>query len=416
MQRGARTVPSATSPEAAIAPGGHDQEPAGLPAETLADPSSGEAEGPPGDEEAITVPGQRAVPASALEAGGAPVPCTGDADPSAADPAPSVPVPSAPADDRSTSPSQRAVTTFDLGAVARSPGPGGAALAETRAEPAPDTGQRPDVVDTRGSCEQRPGAAPPTPAVADDRTTAPNQRAVTAFDIGTVNGRLANRPAVPQPWTAGAEPIPLRLERAGVTVPSGEHALPSDDVQPEPGEDTPEPPRQAWVSRLEDPARHERMLSRRRMLVRSGTALFAAGAFLHAWGRRPLAAPRGRFRPGAFEPGAWRTLARAFEAVLDDEAAAGSAARQADLLYARLGEAARREIEQGLVSLEFWPGGVLDCRRFCRLDRAGAREVLERWRTSPVEARRRTAATLQRLARYAWAAQAADGPAGPGLR
>ena len=145
-------------------------------------------------------------------------------------------------------------------------------------------------------------------------------------------------------------------------------------------------------------------------MARSAAVVLAAGVGLHAWGRRPMPEGDLGYRPSMFEDSEFRTLFRAFEALLGDREAASQAASQADLVYARLAPGARDDLVADLALLELGPRGPLDARRFSRLAPDQGRAVLEGWRTSRLDSRRRIHGDLSRLARQCWATH----PANPG--
>lgn len=283
-----------------------------------------------------------------------------------------------------TLPGQRAVTAFDLGGDQHEVShPGDRDLPSVRSAtsiPAIVTPEEPDA----------------------DISTSPSQRAVTAFDLGDSDHALKMPAPPPAPWTPTAESIAVRLEKAGV-VTTGDHALPEDDVEGGGEDDAPELVKPVYVKQTDPDEEQERAISRRRFIARAGAAVLAAGVGLHAWGRRPMPGGDLGYRPSVFEDGSFRTLFRAFEALLGGEEDAARAASQADLHFARYGAGPRDALVADLSLLELGPRGLLDSRRFSRLDPERAAAVLERWRTSPVQARRRVHADLTRLARHCWA-------------
>ena len=291
-----------------------------------------------------------------------------------------------------TQPGQRAVTSFDVGGrqhFVSVPGDrDGPGLESATSIPAIGVPEGPD----------------------SDISTSPNQRAITAFDLGASDHALKMPVAKPAPWTEQAEPIPLRLERAGLAAATGDHALPDDedDGGGEREDDADAPPelvKPIYLDQTDPDERAAKAISRRRFVARGAAVLVAAGVGMHAWGRRPMSEGDLGYRPAVFEDSDFRTLFRAFEALLGDREAASQAASRVDLLYARLSPAARAELVDDLGLLELGPRHVLDGRRFSRLGPDRARAVLDGWRTSSLGSRRRIHADLQRLARFCWATQ-----------
>jgi len=314
-------------------------------------------------------------------------------DPAAPEPATSAPEPPGaddlpPGDDEDeeedliTMPGQRAVTAFDLGGerheVSR---PGDQDL------PSIDSASNIPAIGAPGEPES-------------DISTSPNQRAVTAFDLGASDHALKLPITSPDPWTPTSESIPIRLEKAGI-VTTGDHALPEEPVDQEEDE-APELVKPVWAPA--DPVEQDqRAISRRRFIARGAAAAVAAGVGLHVWGRRPMSGSELGYRPSVFEDADFRTLFQAFEALLGDQEAAARAASQADLHFARHGAGPRDAIVADLRLLELGPRGLLQNRRFSRLSPEQARAVLEAWRTSRIDARRRIHGDLTRLARHCWA-------------
>jgi hypothetical protein len=235
-----------------------------------------------------------------------------------------------------------------------------------------------------------------------DITTSPTQRAVTSFDLGASDARLKLPETAPSPWK---------------DPPLAEGATESQTIQlteivpPEKPEAEDRPPKLVHPVYLSQPAvkAPEKDLSRRRFVLRGGLAVVAVGAGLHAFGRRPVAPGQGDPKPATFGERAFRTLIAAFETILESPEAARRAALQTDLQYGRLGQMASWTFADDLFKLEFVPGGPFEGRRFSRMDREQRRAVLDRWRGSRMVSRRRTQATLERLARYFWVAHGLRG-------
>ena len=237
-----------------------------------------------------------------------------------------------------------------------------------------------------------------------DISTSPTHRAITAFDLGASDHALKMPAAKPAPWSSQTLPIAAQLERAGVTGQTGENALPEEELaETEEGDEEPELVKPVYLDQSTPDEREEQAISRRRFVARGAAILVAAGFGIQAWGRRPMPGGDLGYKPAVFEEADFRTMHRAFEALLGDQEAAGQAASQADLHFARSTASARKQLRSDLALLELGPRHVFDGRRFSRLDPERARAVLEGWRTSSLSSRRRLHADLSRLARYCWA-------------
>jgi hypothetical protein len=152
----------------------------------------------------------------------------------------------------------------------------------------------------------------------------------------------------------------------------------------------------------------------RRSLLGGGVLLAAGYAIGHGWGHRPVPGSGGAFL--AASPLA--TLSAALEALLPEGAPAAAIARDVDGFLASGDPVLGSQLSLALRILEHTAGaGPLGFHRFTRLDPAGRRGVLERWRGSGFGPKRQIADAVRRVALFSyysrpeiWPALGYDGP------
>jgi hypothetical protein len=140
----------------------------------------------------------------------------------------------------------------------------------------------------------------------------------------------------------------------------------------------------------------------RRRFLQTGVLFGAAATFTwQFWGRRPSDVAT-KDTPQALPPSRYATLVAAFDIFLDSPRAGRVAARELDAFLATDGADQVAELALALGVLEFAPGGVGDTRRFSRLPRDEARDLLEAWASSSLGVRRQIHSALRKAARFIW--------------
>lgn len=141
-------------------------------------------------------------------------------------------------------------------------------------------------------------------------------------------------------------------------------------------------------------------MDRRRLLL-GGGALFAGGWLLaQAWGHRPMGALPSPFLGSS----ARRTLERALEVLLPDDAPVAEIALDVDRFLADGDPVVAHQLRLALGVLEH-TAGLPGFARFSRLDRGSRAAVLEAWRRSALGPRRQIADALRRVALFSWYAR-----------
>jgi len=292
--------------------------------------------------------------------------------------------------DVSTSPSMPSVTDADIG-------PPDARAAAMPTEPGAEAREK-----QGDDSPTEPGGEAPAPNAEEHPSTARSMRSVTAFDLASQPNHRA-LPDTDSPEEVWASNKSLRLEdhapdHEELRVPSGVDL--EDELGPE--MDEPPKPRPRYVTQAAAPAPTPAQLSRRRVLRWSAIAGVGGLVGWQAWGRRPVALTID-FKPSVLTRKEFGTLLHACEAMLGDADAAARAAMAADQRFQWLGADASARLSANLRSLEMGAGGLLDSRRFSRLDVEEARELLQEGAGSSLAARRRVSAELDYIARWYWA-------------
>jgi hypothetical protein len=256
----------------------------------------------------------------------------------------------------------------------------------------------------------------------EDEGTGASVQSITDFDIASTISQRALQTVEPKPadlWEGGHQSVadvePNHIDLSAELDPET-GARRESELGPEIEEKTPEKPH--YYTRPGSAPLSPEQVSRRKLLRNAALAVSGAVVGWNVFRRRPMPALDLAVKPAAITPIDFATLQWAFEAILGDPTAAARAASEADLRMQRLGPGPSERLARNLGRLEMGATGMIDGRRFTRLDLEEAREVLDAWGRSSLPTRRRIRAELEHLARWGWASHPStraefglDGPA-----